>query len=121
MFSLGTGLMRIVNFVLIGVVVIGLLIAGYQAWTGRYVEKGRQEVITEVTENNRKLDRRVEEINENIVRRNITTTETIDRRSKEVEDEIRNQPSEPISNVTSVRIERVREQQRDIREASQKP
>jgi hypothetical protein len=118
MFTLGTGIMRLVNIGLMVLVAVGLMYAAWSAIKGRWVEQGRQEVITEVEKRNRELTEHVITVNENIVRRVITETRTIDRRSREIEDIVNEQPSEPLSNVTRARLERVREQQRHIREAN---
>ena len=116
---LGTGVMRIFNM---GMIAVLIVIAAIGAWNSfvknPYQEQGREEVRTEVRENNEKLDTRVEEVNENITRRVTTENVIITRRSQEIENEIRKQPIEPLSNVSSTRLERVWEQQRAIREAS---
>ncbi len=115
---LGTGIMRIVNFVLIATAAFLLIYAAWSSYKDGIRDEGRQEVIEEVEKKNDVLDRRITEVNENIVRRVTTTTENIDRRSREIEDVINDQPSEPITNVTRTRLERVREQQRNLPEAN---
>jgi Tfp pilus assembly protein PilE len=115
---MGTGIMRIVNFFLVGALVVILLLAAWNSYKEGIRDEGRQEVRTEVQQKNDELDRHVTEVNENITRRVIRTNETIEHKSRTIEDDIKSQPSEPITNVTRRRLERVREQQRDIREAS---
>jgi hypothetical protein len=115
---LGTGLMRIVNIGLLLLIAGVVIVAAWNSYKDGIREEGRDEVRTEVDTRNDELDQRVVVVNDNIIRRVIDETVLIDRRSREIEDEIRNQPSEPLTNVSRIRVERVYEQQRDIREAS---
>lgn len=112
MFSLGTGVMRFVNM---GLIVALLVIAALAAWNSykdNLRDEGRQEVVAEVEAGNERLEDHVTTVNENINRRVVNETVTIDRRSREVEEVINAQPSETLSNVSRARLERVREQQR---------
>lgn len=81
---------------------------------------GRNEVTTQIQDQNQKLDENVRQVNENITRRVINETHNIERRSKEVEEVINAQPSEALSNVTRARLERVRDQQQAVRETNSK-
>lgn len=119
MFSLGTGLMRLLNFGLMGLLAIALLVGAYKAFTGHYIDIGRGQVTNEVQAQNNALDNRVADVNENVVHDVVHTTQVIERNSKDVEYVIHNQPSQPLSNVSNARLNSVYEQQRSVREASQ--
>jgi len=111
--------MRMVNIGLIGLLIILAAVAGWNSIKENYRDQGRTEVTEQVEADNQNLTNHVTTVNENIVRRVVNETETINRRSQEIEDVIDAQPDEALSNVSRVRLERVRDQQqRDISEAN---
>ena len=120
MFSLGTGITRILNFVLMGALALALLVGAYKMFTGHYVDIGRNQVTSEVQAQNNALDNQVDTVNTKVIHDVTHETQVIEHNSKDVEYVIRNQPSQPLSNVSDARLNSVYEQQRSVREASQK-
>lgn len=112
MFSLGTGLMRFVNMGLMAVLALALVWGAWSAVKNNWVDQGREEVREQVEDDNQNLTNQVTKVNDEINHRVTVNTEVIDRRSRQIEDAINDQPSENLSNVSRVRLERVREQQR---------
>ena len=111
---LGTGLMKWVNLGLIVLLAGLILFAAWNSFKDNLREEGRQEVVEQVQADNQNLTNHVTTVNEDINRRVVNETITINRRSQEIEDVIDAQPDEALSNLSRARLERVRDQQRNI-------
>src|SRR5213595_755550 len=108
----GTGPYRLLYMGLALLAAIGIIFGAYKAFTGHYVNIGRNQVTNQINNQNAELTNRVSNVNDNIAVRVTNSTAQINKNSQVIEDEVHATPSQPISNVTLNRLERVHEQQR---------